>query len=120
MAGQRSGNRGSWKGFFNFYLEDGQKTAIKKLSMSGPTTVGRLQELADHGYKVSVSFSVDREAYFVSCTGGRNSGVNVGYTLTQAHADLAVAVACVWFIVSEVFDLGAWPVESSDDEVFDW
>lgn len=120
MASKKDAKVGAWKGFFNFYLEDGQKAAIKKLSMAGPATVSRMVELADAGYKVSVAYSVDQSAYFATATGSKGQIENRGWSLTQAHSDFAVALACLWFIVFEIYNGSAWPVEASSSDDYDW
>jgi len=120
MAKNGSKSAPAWKGFFNYYLTEEEKGAIKKLGVKEPATIKRIGELADNGYKLSVTYSVDKRAYFVTCTGSANCPSNQGYSLTQAHADLSVAVACVWFVCSEVYQWDAWPVENSADENFEW
>lgn len=109
-----------WNGFFNYYLEDGQKEAIKKLPLGAPSTERRLTELAQGDYKVSITFSADKSAFFVSCTGTERQPYNAGWSLTQAHSRFEVAVACAWYIITEIFNNEGWPVGNNDNDAYEW
>lgn len=120
MAKQKNSSNGnSWKGFYNFYLDEGQKNGIKKLALGGQATFNRINELVDNNYKFGLSYSIDSKAYFATVTGRGKGHPNEGYSLTQGHADPAVAIAAVWLVVSEVHGWDSWPVNAEKDE-WDW
>lgn len=122
MASKKTGKqtKKSWQGFFNVNLDTGQKEAIKKLPLGSVKTQERLEELAENGYKISVTWAVDKSAFFVSVTGTHRNPHNEGWTMSQAHSEFNVAVACVWFVVSQMYDFGQWPVDSQEDGEYDW
>lgn len=113
-------SQNGFKGFYNHYLEEEHKAAIKKLPMGLGVSVERMEQLLELGYKVTFSYSPDDKAYFCSVTGKKTAGVNVGWVLTQAHAELLVSLACVWFLVVEHYDCDEWPTQSEVSERYNW
>lgn len=119
MAKRLSRPQTAWNGFFNYYLNETEKTGIRTLvdDKKRPSLDSILHEMLSHDYKVTVSRNDSSDAFVCSIT-GKPGCVNQGYTYSLNHVDLVTSVYAVWFICSEVFDWLEWPVD--ENQVPNW
>ena len=109
---------GGFKGFFNYFLSEADKTAVKSLDLDSEAVVGRILDLLARGYKISVSAPKNGVTYFVTATGKGAECANADRALTMRHSGLEVAISALWHVIAVVYDFAEWPEEEED--LYDW
>lgn len=111
----------TWVGFVNIDLTEAQKKQVKN---SYIFTEERLFELianlADDGYKVSVSWDFANNTYTASLTGICAGCANPGHTLTGRHSNLLVCLSVLFYKHFEVCEGGVWGQRGYVQGDFDW
>jgi len=115
-----SSGKAVWKGFYNVYLTAADKKAIKQLDLEKQPPDRLVQELSENGYKVSVTYQPKQDYFTVTAYAHLADHVNAGYACSCRHADLATAIAGIWFTVAEKGDWGAWDVENENGGEYNW
>lgn len=119
MAKKFSTPRETWHGFFNYYLGEADKAGIRTLvdDKKRPSLDSVLTEMVSQDYKVTTSRNESSDSYICSVT-GKSGCINQGYTFSINHLDLVTAIYAVWFVCSEVYEWGEWPVD--ENQVPNW
>lgn len=108
-----------FRGFVNVALKDHEKKQIKAQLLSAVDAYGFIAELADNGYKFSLTRSADEKTYTATayCTDFRKH--NAGLGLSMRHADSLTAVTALsWCFGLEGFDAdwaAVWGAGGDDD-----
>lgn len=106
-----------WRGFSDVILTEQAREAVKALEWDDNTAAAYIVELAQSGYRVTVSWSEKNHCFVISATG--TEGENAGLTMTQRHADFAIAV-CAHFFAHTQLTEGQWPIPTSKNGSIDW
>lgn len=111
-----AGNDG-WVGFSNVRLEQHHKKAIKAAKMTKDEALVWVAEMAEDGYKVTISHDFENGAFLVSLTG--KEGENAGLTMTQRHADILTALKAAHYAHVEIC-AKVWPKPGESQYSYDW
>lgn len=84
-----------WKGFVNIHLTEQDKKEVNGKLLTRVKAFDFLKEMAETGYKVSLTWSLDFETWIVALTG--KDGPNKGLTMTQRHAKFETAVTALYY-----------------------
>lgn len=117
--GSSNGN-GKWKGFYNWTPDKQEKMAIKEHLVKPAKVLDTIWDLAERGYKVSISYEAKSTACLVSVTGTTCENGNRGWTITQRHADPLVAISALHWWIAIANDFGEWPEGEANDDWLNW
>jgi len=119
MARFKQPKKDTWLGFFNYFLDEGDRTAIRAFmgDKKKPSLDALLMEMVSNRYKVTVSINDSTGACICSVT-GKHGCMNEGYTLSVTHASMDTTVYAAWFVIAERFNWDQWPVDQN--EVPNW
>jgi len=119
MATKAKSDKGTWNGFYSYYLSEEERAGIRILldGKKPPSIENCINELVLNNYKLSITFNEANSTFICSATGKAGS-LNRGYTYSLNHVELTTAIVAVWFVVGEILQWGEWDVES--DKAPDW
>lgn len=86
----------------------------KAVTDSGLTAHDAVIELLGGGYKVSVSFVVDRSSFVFTVTGPKDHRLNAEKSMTSWSDDLEEAMYMGWYKVRLMFADGEWTDDGED------
>ena len=115
-----SNGRVEWLGSYNYYLTESDKKGIKEMQIKPGDVLGRLQELVDAGYKVSMTLDTKERFYTVTAFASQVSSPNAGYSMSLRHSDSLVAVNALWHVVATVMGWEQWENLGQDELPFNW
>lgn len=104
----KSDKNNDWKGFVNVPLSTTDTLDVLEHASGGRETDELLLELADDGYKVSVSPLRDGTGYCVSLTGRGESNPNRGYTMTTFAGTPRRGILAAWYKVVVICEGEGW------------
>jgi len=119
MAYKRQERKNTWLGFFNYYLDNEDKAAIRALldDKKKPSVGDSIQDMVKHGYKVSISENESAGGFVCAVTGKKDSS-NEGYTYAVTHISIETAVFACCHVIGTIFEWDVWPVD--ENSVPDW
>ena len=109
-GGKGQGNRAAQTAmprFVDIRLDQTQKQKFLQWFSPDADHVGWLQQFADDGYRVGVSWSGEHQSYTVSATCRDAASPNNGLCMTAFAGDLDKAIALLWFKHTLVAE-GVW------------
>lgn len=112
--------KAKWQGFVNLKLNQQEKDAIKKNLLKEEECLAGLQELAEDGYKVSLSYSIPEDVHTVSATGSYLGRANAGITMSLRHRDFLVAASGLIWCHHEAGKNGEWTERFGGANADDW
>lgn len=105
---------GNWTMISARLSKDDKKKFHQAVEKSGLNAHDAVIELLGAGYKVSVSFVVDRESFVFTVTGPKDHKLNGEKSMTSWSDDLAEAMYMGWYKVRFVFGDGSWADDNDD------
>ena len=94
-SSKRSSPRAEWAGFVNVYLTSAEKTDIKKNVLTDLGIVDFISNIAEAGYKFSITHTESGGFYSATLYGQWAGRPNAGYAMSLKHADLVVAITAL-------------------------
>jgi len=109
--------KANWQGYVNIRLEKADKAEIKKRAekVKPAELWAFVLDCVNHGYQFSVSPDPENGAMIATLTGKDEAALNAGLSMSQRHADPAVAVTALMYAHNEMASGGCW-----EDVVDDW
>lgn len=121
MKGNGSnGKKSTWKGFYDFRPDKQERAAIRAAVLASDRAMAAIEEMGDKGYKVSLSYDNYHDCWLVSATGGKETGRNIGWTLTCRHSDLLVATTMAYWYCATACEWGEWPELKQPQLELEW
>ena len=105
---RKSDEKQQWKGFVNVPLSTTDTLDVIEHAVGDRSTDDVLLDLANEGYKVSVSPLRDGTGYCVSVTGRGESNPNRGYTMTTFAGTPRRGILASWYKVYVLCEGEAW------------
>lgn len=100
--------KGNWKGFVSVPLSTTDTLDVLEHASGERDTDEIILELANEGYKLSVSPLRDGSGYCVSLTGRGEDNPNQGYTMTTFAGTPDRGILAAWYKVVVLCEYGAW------------
>lgn len=94
-------NKVEWQGFINVTLNAQEKAHVKGMELDGSAAFEFLQTAADHGYKVSTTYTRSADFYTVVLYGNEPDCPNSGWAMSVRHSDIYTAFAALLFVVEQ-------------------
>lgn len=107
----------SWS-FANTQLTEIEKVeCIKWYGSKKDDIYELLFSVVDAGYKFSLKLDVDREIYYASLSGNKNTFANQGVTLSSRHPEASVAIGITLYKHLIISDSDIW---RDDEDRIEW
>lgn len=114
--GSKAGKNGKpqWRGFVKIPLANTEDVAFLDEISGELSTDDFLLEIADRGYKVTVSQLRDGTGFVVSATGNREDCENAGFTTTTFAGSPRRGIMATWYKLAIKCEWGAWKEEAPE------
>lgn len=115
----KSADRAEWRGFANVPLTADMKKSFEKRMSEGYDFWADLGAVIQDGYKMSIAYNAQNDAWSAALTCTFPQSVNSGLTMTALAPDAATAMALVLYKHGAVC-MGVWPTETSASGKNQW
>lgn len=109
-----------WLGFVEVPLSDDDKASLAQGHFEAEDAFSFLEELANDGYKVSISQDAKNSCYIASATGRHPDDPNNGYTLSGRGPDVLGSLAALAYKHITLCERGAWANHTNGAATSSW
>ena len=109
-----------WVGFVNIELTEKEKKAVKQKMLTAELWYDWCETQVGNGYKITQSYDRERECFVVTMTCHNQDLPNYGYSMSQRHRFLGVAIAALVYVHEEKTAADDWGAEKERQLQFDW
>lgn len=110
----------TWKGSFNHFLTESDKSAIRDMNFTPDSVFGYLREIIGLGYKVSFNEEKNGRFFIATAYAGSAGHCNAGWSLSMFHSDVLIALASLHHVIVTVYDKDEWPADKQLDFQYTW
>jgi hypothetical protein len=101
--GKPEGYPASYEGHIQYYVGDEIRAAVEACTLSPTEVVVQLLQLSDGGYRFSVEYDYNNQAYAGSLFQRDPTMTNAGMILAARHADMDKCLTLLYVLHFEVF-----------------
>lgn len=113
-------NRNGWVGFVNIELTTADKKTLKEKLLSADEWLDWAGTQMMLGYKISQAWDDERSCWVVTMTANSQDNENYGYSMSQRHSELIVALTALVYAHDTKAD-GAWAsYDKVKQQKFNW